>query len=181
MSSNYVYHQAPSKTVSQTLTTNSVEVNKKKFILSPTIIWVTTIIILIIILIITILLVRNKTVSQPEIDELAAPTVLDLGSLIDLAIVGQCCIPPSQSNTILTYIYDPVTNYTYSFNPTSPSIVCQNEVGSNKQTCLNFVSDSAGEAKILAHYGIKYYYAFATGNVVANCTSFSLPCPPFET
>lgn len=176
MSDDLVYYNKPVTGGNFTAT----QPPKKPFVLKPIYIIIATIIILIIIIIIA-LVVKLKQSTPPVINEPAAPNILDLGSLLDLGAVGECCVPPNQSNSILTFIYDPGTNYTYSFNATAPSVVCQNEIGSNKQTCLNYVSDSSGNAKILAHYGIKYYYAFSPDQASNVCQAYLATCPPFET
>jgi hypothetical protein len=174
--SNYVYYNPPVKGGNFTASNPP----KKPFVLKPAYIIIVTIIILIIIIILA-LVIRLAQPVPPTVNEPAAPNILNLASLIDLGATGQCCIPPSQVNSILTYIYDPGTDYTYSFNATPPSIVCQNEIGSNKQTCLNFVSDSSGNAKILAHFGVQYYYAFAPGQAPNVCQAYSAFCPPYQT
>ena len=175
----YVTYEGPTTSKQTVVTTSSPDIEKPPFKLNPIVIWIVTIVIVIIILIIVFLSIRST--SEPEIiNEPAEPGIIDLGSLIDLAIVGECCVPPDQLNGILTYIYDPVSNYTYSFNPTPPNIVCQTLTGSNLTQCTNLVSNADGSPRILAHFGIRYYYAFSPGKPVALCPTFSPVCPPFN-
>lgn len=112
---------------------------------------------------------------QPEAVQLPVDTDLyDLSKLVDLEPDGVCCTPPQQLNPTPRWVYSPSNNFTYSTDVTEPAVICQGLTATDLTTCLNYVSDSKGKAKILAHKGITLYYAFSPGQAGSGiCASYS--------
>lgn len=185
--SNFVYVN-PSSTSSKFNSTNSSrttvttieETPTKKFQLKPQTIWIITFIIIAIIIIIAILLAA--TTKPQTINEVVNPEIVNLGTLIDLSLSPNgCCKPPSTPNTNTQYIYDALSDFTYTFAQTSPGIVCQSLLGPAKDQCLAYVTDQTpgdnfGKGKVLAHLGIKLYYAFSPGQASGVCELYTT-CP----
>jgi hypothetical protein len=137
---------------------------------SPVTVILATLIILTIIVILTIYIVRRM--KRETITLTSGEDLLDLSTLVNLRTDGQCCLPPSAVTTTQEWIYSPSNDFTYSSTKTEPAIVCQGLTGLDLNTCLSYVSDANGDPKILAHYGVKPYYAFSPGTAGGVCASY---------
>jgi hypothetical protein len=137
---------------------------------SPVSVIIITLVLLAVIIVVTILLVRRQ--KREVVTLVSGEDLLDLNTLINLKTDGQCCLPPSAVTTTQEWIYSPSNNFTFSSTKTEPAIVCQGLTGINLNNCLSYVSDSNGDPKILAHYGVKPYYAFSPGTAGGVCASY---------
>ena len=148
---------------------------KKKFSLSTGAIWTIAIVIIIIAIILTIFLMSRQT-TREVIEIPAGEDIPNLDNLINLDPSGLCCQPPAVATLTPRWIYLPSTDVTYSIDDLAPNIVCQNEIGSNLDACLETYTNENGNAKIVAHKGIVPYYGFSIGQAGNICQAF-LPCP----
>lgn len=137
---------------------------------SPITVIVITLVIMAIIIGVTYYLIRNIKVET--IEQTSGGDLLNLDALINLKTDGQCCLPPSALTTTKEWIYSPSNGFTFSTNKTAPAIVCQGLTGVNLNNCLNYVSDSNSQPKVLAHYGVTPYYAFSPGTAGGVCASY---------
>lgn len=137
---------------------------------SPISVIIISLILIAIIVLLTIYFVRR--INPPDVNQTSGSDLLNLDALIDLKVDGQCCLPPSASTTTKEWIYSPSNNFTFSTTKTAPSVVCQGLTGLNLSNCTNFVSDSNGNAKVVAHYGVTPYYGFAPGSAGGVCASY---------
>ncbi len=146
---------------------------KNRFPVSTTTIVIATVIIVAVIIGLTFWFVTRieAEVTESTVD----PDTLNLSTLVDLDVDGECCVEPSQVIGNPRWIFSPSNNFTYSFDQTDPLVVCQGLGVLETETCINFVTDDNGDPKILAHKGIISYFAFSVGDAGAICDSYT-PC-----
>lgn len=127
------------------------------------------------IIIVTIILVRS--IKRKTLNVTSGDDIINLTPLPDLKSVGLCCKPsPTSNQTSKEFIYSPPDGYTYSTTPTQPETVCSSLTGVDNQVCINYVTGPDGKPRVLAHYGIVNYYAFAPGQASNVCDDY-VTCP----
>lgn len=165
------YVPGPSQPPGQPIFIPGSGYDKKLPVSTPVLILIT---LAIIIGIIIFTVIQINKVNPPPIQLPVDTDVLDLSKLVDLNLDGQCCIPPAQLTTNPRWVYSPSNNFTYSTDKTLPDIVCQGLTSTDLTSCLNYVSDSNGDPKILAHKGITLYYPFTHGQAGTGiCTAYT--------
>lgn len=140
--------------------------------ISPGMIWTIAVIIIVITIVVAIFLISSQGRDVVEIP--FAEDIVVLDELIDLE-TSLCCLPPSAVTPTARWVYLPSNDTTFSLDETSPDVVCQNEMGSNYDACINLVTDENNNPTVLAHKGIELYYAFSPGQATSVCSSF-VPC-----
>jgi len=137
---------------------------------APLTVIIITIVIIAIIILITLFSIQSM--KRETVNLTSGEDLLDLSTLVNLKDDGTCCLPPSALATTQEWIYSPSNNFTYSTTKTTPAVVCQGLTGLDLGTCLAYVADADGNPKILAHYGVKPYYAFSPGTAGGVCASY---------
>lgn len=137
---------------------------------SPVTVILVTVVLIAVVVLITYLMVKG--IKTETLEQTSGADLLNLDALINLKTDGQCCLPPAALLTTKEWIYSPSNNFTFSTTKTAPAIVCQGLTGVNLNNCLNYVSDSNGDPKILAHYGVTPYYPFSPGTAGGVCSSY---------
>jgi hypothetical protein len=138
---------------------------------SPMLVIIATLVIITIIVLITLFAIRSM--KRETVTLISGEDLLDLSKLIDLRANGLCCVPPSASASTQEWIYSAADDFTFSSTKTEPAVVCQGLIGVDLNNCLNYVSDADRNPLILAHYGVKPYYAFSPGTAGALCDSYA--------
>ena len=150
--------------------------NERRFPISPGALLVITILIILGIILVTIYMIQK--IEQPTVVQQVQTDIIDLDALIDLKVDGQCCVQPSTITPNPRWIYSPSNNFTFTTDKLKPAVICQGLTGGNLTTCLNYVSGSDGEVKILAHRGTAVYYGFSPGQASTTICSSYGACPP---
>ena len=152
----------------------SVAVERKSFPIKASTLLIITLVIIILIVVITWILISRIT--RDSLEQVYEPEIIDLDALIDLRVDGQCCITTTNPNPNPRWIYSPSHNFSFSIDKTTPSVVCQGQVGQALTDCLAFVSNPDGSPKIIAHQDTVSYYGFSSGTPGAVCSSLGT-CP----
>jgi hypothetical protein len=135
-----------------------------------------TIIIILLIIIYAAYLSSKALQAQSTLVVQAFPDLIVLDDLLDLQPSGTCCNLVNNGGLTSQFVYDSTTGYTYSTTATTTINVCAGLTGTPLSNCVSYVNGTGSTPQILAHYGIKTYYAFSVGTPGNVCSSFSA-CP----
>lgn len=134
----------------------------------------TFLIVIIIVIVIVIITAIAFYATKPTVTYLPHEGFYNLNTLKDLNnSSAQCCISPGNTLANSSYIYDPVTNITYSRQIPNIDTACKSFP--NKAACIAANTDSKGNIIPAVVYYATPYYTFENGLFVG-CPSTG-PCP----